>query len=402
MRGSLRDPGPSRHRRCIHARCVAWLALFFGPLALACGGPGSARPASTSDEADARELTREAANAWAALDPDRAAELAEQALEAGGGTVAHEIAARARLALGQHREAIAALEGVSSAGLLRLRARAQIAEGDFVGAGLTLARAREEDPWAEAIRPALEALGAGPAYVIEGERSELALEALPLPVVRVRVDGVETLAVVSSATDVLILDPSSRASGGVVDELSLGSVDVRRVPHTVRPLASMSEALGVTIGAAVGADLLLRLNATLDGPGRRLVLRPRPEELGEATTAPFLTLTASVLAVEGRLGEERVWLTVDTAALLPVAVTPEGEALLGDASWAPLEGEARMAGARVRLGALEIEELPVLAGVLGDEHARAVGAPVAGSVGWVLLEQLVVRFDPEGRRLRFE
>ncbi|MBX3273604.1 MAG: hypothetical protein KF729_25295 [Sandaracinaceae bacterium] len=230
------------------------------------------------------------------------------------------------------------------------------------------------------------------------------MEPLPLPVVRVRVDDVETLAVVSTGAELTILDPSVRAAPGVIDALRLGAIEVCDVPHTTRSLDPLSEALGARVGAAIGLDLLLRLQARIDGPGGRLTLSaaaaaPSPD----AARAPFVTPTGSFLAVVARIAGEPAWLTVDTTAIFPLALTAGADEALGldGLAWEPARGPGQ-AIAPVAIGALAIEALPLARGILDDDHARAVGAPVAGAIGWGLLAELVTVLDPDARALRFE
>ncbi|HJL20230.1 MAG TPA: hypothetical protein RMH99_31475, partial [Sandaracinaceae bacterium LLY-WYZ-13_1] len=294
--------------------------------------------------------------------------------------------------------------------LLRLRARAQLAAGDWAAAASTLeAAARhagdEPDPWTEATRPAVRAAAAGEPYATRGDASaELPLEALPLPVVRVRVDALETLAVVGSGAHFAVLDPSVRATAGAIDELTLGALRVRDVPHTVRSLEAVREALGADVGMVIGADLLLRLHATLDGPGGRLVLHAERPARPDTTTAPLLRPTGAFLAVPARVGAHEGWLTLDTAGLFPVALGPGGDEALGlaDAAWQATAQGPSMTVADVRLGALHAEGLPLVRGLLDESHARAVGAPVAGSLGWTVLSQLAITFDAPAGVLRFE
>jgi hypothetical protein len=223
-------------------------------------------------------------------------------------------------------------------------------------------------------------------------------------VVRVRVDALETRALIGSGAHLAVLDPSVRNAAGTIDELGLGTMRVRDVPHTVRSLEAIRDALGAEVGMVIGADLLLRLSATLDGPGGRLVLHATPPAREETTAAPLLTPTGSFLAVPARVGEARGWLTVDTAGLFPVALGPGADEALGlaGAAWQATPEGPSLTVADVRLGDLRVEGIPLVRGLLDASHARAVGAPVAGSVGWTLLRQLTIGFDAEARRLRFE
>ncbi len=373
-------------------------------LLIACGGATSSATTAAPGAPDPADRVARAADAWAALDPARAARLADEAIALGGGDDAREIAARAHLARGEAEPAIAALEGVSAPALLYLRARAQLFGGDPASALASLEaaapRAREPDPWAEALVPALRSVvDGGPMQAVVGDSTELPLEAAPLPVVRVRVDAVETLAVIGSGSYLAVLDPSVRRAPGAIDELTLGGMRVRNVPHTVRPLAPIREALGADIGMVIGASLLVRLHAVLDGPGQRLRLSDTAAPPADgATRAPLRWPSGSFLTVAGQLGQAPAWLTVDTAGLFPIALSPgAGEALgIPEAEWQATEaGPALWLAPEVRLGGLAVEQIPLVRGLLGEDHARAAEAPIAGSLGWTLLGQLVTRFEAD-------
>ena len=199
------------------------------------------------------------------------------------------------------------------------------------------------------------------------------------------------------------LDANPRASICVhwaeIDELGLGALRVRSVPHVVRSLEPLSAALGRPIGMVIGADLLLRLAAVIDGPAGRVRVHASPPPSTEGTGAGLLPLSGSFLAVEAQLDGAPAWLTLDTAGLFPLALTPSAsDALEG---WRETDG-VELVLLDVRIGALEVRELPAIRGLLDDGHARAIGAPVSGSLGWGLLGQLVIAFDPRARRIRFD
>jgi hypothetical protein len=296
--------------------------------------------------------------------------------------------------LGHPDRAEAALRGVDDPDLLRLRARAQMAMQRWDDAIASLeAAARHDhdpDPWSEAFLPALRAArDAERVYATSGAtQAELPLEALDLPVVRVRADTFETLALVGTGVDFVVVDPSLSGEGGVIDELALGALTVEGVPFVVRSLASVREALSAEIGLVIGAELLMRLSATIDGPRRRLVVYAEPPARAPTTDAPLLTPTAAFLAVPVRVADRETWMTLDTAGAFPIAIVSE-----------PGEPEVQVAPS-VRIGGLIVEDIPVVSGVLDAEYARAIGAPIAGSIGWTLLGQLTISFH--GRRLRFE
>jgi hypothetical protein len=352
-------------------------------------------------------LTDAAAQAWANGDAREAASFAERAIERGAGQDAREILARSALVYGENERAIGALSGTTDPVLLRLRARAQMALDRYDEAVMSLEAAqryeREGDPWAEAVLPAARAArDAERVYAVTGERAELELLDAPLPLVRVRADTAETIAVIGTGADLTVVDPSIRAAGGAIDELALGDLRIASVPFIARSLEAISAAIGQPVGMVIGADLLVRLHATVDGPRRRLLVYGEGPPRGVATSAILLTPSASSLAVEITIGERRAWMTIDTAGLFPIALGPDAATALELTSleWARTAAGPLAIVPSIRIGDLAAEGIPAVDGMLGDEHARAVGAPVAGSIGWMVLEQMAISFD--GRQLRFD
>ncbi|MFK7985328.1 MAG: hypothetical protein AB8I08_04790 [Sandaracinaceae bacterium] len=371
------------------------LTLFFLSLAFGCG---AAPPVTGSPRASVRE----ALQAWSQLDAERAARLGEDAFIATGDRDAAEVSARAHLALGRWDAAETATRGAEDETLLRLRARAQIARGDHAMAAETLSplvERPEPDPWAASVRPALLA---SPGYEVRGTGSQLPLRPLALPVVEVEVDAVQTLALVGTGVHLSVLDPAVRRQPGAIDELQIGELRVAHVPHTVRDLGAVSEALGVRIGMVLGADLLMRLGAILDGPAGTLTLSDAPPAPTPAS-APLLSLTGSFLAVAATRGESRAWFTLDTSGLFPIAVSPSGGEALGlvESDWSNATDGPEMALVDLTLGTLPAEGIPVVRGLLAPRYAEAIGAPVSGSIGWLLLSQLQLRFDRSSRTLFF-
>ncbi|MCC6876484.1 MAG: hypothetical protein IT378_19425, partial [Sandaracinaceae bacterium] len=353
------------------------VALFFAAAALGCGGSPAATRARSGhaapDPAHAERRVQSAREAFAELAPERAARAAEDAIALGARGEAQEIAARARMLLGDPEAAARALEGASDPELLRLRARAQLALGRFAEADASLVaatrRGDEPDSWVESMRALCAAMGSVEApYALEGApEATLALVEAPLPIVRVRVDTTELLALVGTSAHFAVLDPSVRAHAGAISELGLGGLRVRGVPHTVRDLSSVRDAIGQDVRAVIGFDLLTRLHATLEGPGARLTVRAEPAALGE-TFAPFVTPLGAFVALIGRLGEVPAWISADTAGLFPIALTPEALETYGlsAAPWRPLgpaAGPAATALPVVQLGNVAIEEVPAVRGL---------------------------------------
>jgi hypothetical protein len=160
--------------------------------------------------------------------------------------------------------------------------------------------------------------------------------------------------------------------------------------------------LGEDIGCVIGADLLMRTSATLDGPHARAVFRAAVPARAPTTAAPIFT-PGGFLAVPVAMGERGGWMTVDTSGLFPIAIGPGAVELYGleGTTWAASDPPITVID-EIRIGDLIVERMTIVDGLLDESHARAVGAPIAGSIGWILLSELTISFDPRTRRLRFE
>lgn len=343
-------------------------------------------------------LEARAAEAWASFALGAAIDLAERALRAGGGDVAREILARSALAIGNYGRALGALRGTDDPVLLRLRARMDLVLDAYDAAVMDLEAAqrhdRDGDPWAEAVLPAARAArDAEEPYATSGGSAELTfLEGLPLPVVRVRADTFETLALIGTGADLTVVDPALRDAGGTIDELTLGTLRVRDVPYITRSLDAISSAVGQQIGVVIGSDLLLRLHATIDGPRGRLLVHSAEPRRGPATFTLILTPGASSIAVPIRVGDRRAWMTLDTGGLFPLALAPGAAEAMGleALDWVGTEAGPLATIPNLEIGQLAAADVPVIAEMLGPEHATAIGAPVSGSIGWMMLSQLTI------------
>jgi hypothetical protein len=200
--------------------------------------------------------------------------------------------------------------------------------------------------------------------------------------------------------------------GGLVSRLLLGEAELGRVPFVTRDLAPIAEQLGTPILAVLGLDVLLRLRATLDGPGRRLLVRPGddPGPPPPPGGVRFATFSGSHLAVRARLGPTvGGYVLVDSAGLFPLALVPEAVQALGVTAedlepvpGAPSPTVRQVALPQVGLGDVLLEQVPAIVGLAPADLGRAVGAPLAGLVGELVLTRFAVRLDPDGRRLWIE
>jgi hypothetical protein len=375
-----------------------------------CGASPTQPQAPSGDPETAARRIASAREAWADLAPERAARTAEDAILLGARGEAQEIAARARLLLGEPEAAIRDLEGVSDPELLRLRARALLIAARWAEADQTLVALTgrdEEDEWTRSMRAIAAAMRSRERpYGIEGatETRATLLEA-DLPLVRVRVDSTEVIALIGTSAQLVVLDPQVRATSGAIDELAIEGMRITGVPHTVRDLSPLRDALHQDVRAVIGFQLLARLHATINNAQHTLTLRAGDPPRSDAST-PLLTPSGAFLVMSAQIGEEPAWLSVDTAGIFPIALAPGAiEAFgLNELEWS----DAGPPGVRVAaipgamLGNLAVEEIPVVSGIIDENQASTMGAPVAGSIGWMVLRELVITFDPETRRLRFD
>lgn len=435
----MRPPTPPP----VRPTAPAALAVACATLAAACGGaapaasnaplatgdgatdPGAAPAAAPSPAARALDAAR---TAYGRGDLEGARVALADALDADPTSAdARALGARVAAALGRDAAALELLADRTEPPLLALAGRLLIREEHLVTAAERLApHATDpaETPVLAAYLDVARAGGTHDLYQLGGDDAALPfVDGPPLPVVEVRV-GDETLpALVATSADLLVLDGPTAArlpaveaggpAGGVARAVALGGATVARVPYVTRDLGPIAAQLGVPVAAVVGLDLLVRLRATIDGPGRRLVVRPGgpPAETPPAEVGvPYATFGGSHLAVRVRLGPEvGGWMVVDSAGAFPLALVPAALDALGvDVARLPaVEGapgaDVRMlALPEVRLGDVLLEEVPAATGLVGDDLGPTLGAPLAGLVGDVVLGRFAVTFDPERRRLIIE
>jgi len=341
---------------------------------------------------------------------------AERALEADPGDArAREVAARLALANGQPDRAVELLRDDQDPRRVRLRARALFRLGRMEALARDLASVEEQesaDGWAAAALPLARAARGQPLYGLSGDpEASLPLVAgLGVPVVEISLGGRPVMALIATSADITVVDEASLPEPGLV-EVGLGGLTAGGVPALGRDLSPVGEALGVRLGAVLGLDLLLRLRATLDLPGGALRVRTAPPTHGpEAASLPFVTFDGSFLAVHARLEEgAEAWMTVDTAATFPVALTDavveamgRDLATLPAAPGAPTDDVRLLELARIQLGEVAIEGVPAVTGLVPENLSTLAGAPLGGILGASLFGQVAVSFDPEGRRLVLE
>jgi hypothetical protein len=420
MPRSPRTPARPAGWPSVFTRRALPLGALLAALASACGGAPTPAPAAAAtpaaDAADRRWHER-AISSYLQGDLTYAQTASANALQLDPGDVqAREVAARTALARLDAERALALLAGAREPLLVRLRARAHLARGDVRAAHADLASVADqppEDAWALAAGPALAAAAEAPvAYALSGEPEATlafdAREAGALATIPIEVDGRPVHALVSTAAGLTLVDDALAQRGTRLGRIALGGLVVEGVPALARDLADVSGAAGREIGAVIGADLLLRLHATLDGPARAVTFRAAawaPAANGRVRLELF-AFEGSLLAVRVGLGAApESFVAIDTSAALPVALTPRAASAEGVGA-RPLptppgapEGVSLVELPTVRLAGAVIESVPALVGVVPDSLARVAGTRIDGLLGLQLLEQVVVTFLPEERAL---
>jgi hypothetical protein len=404
--------GPARRERVLGALLAAFVS--------ACGGAPSPAPATAATPAagaaDQRWHER-AISSYLQGNLAYAQTAAANALQLDPGDVqAREVAARAALARLDTERTLALLADAREPLLVRLRARAHLARGDVRAAHADLASVAgqpPEDAWALAAGPALAAAAEAPvAYALSGDaEATLAFDAREpgaLATIPIDIDGRGVHALVSTAAGLTLVDDALAQRGTRLGRVALGGLVVEGVPALARDLADVSGAAGREIGAVIGADLLLRLHATLDGPGRTATFRaqaatPAADGLVRLDLHAF---EGTLLAVPVGLGAApEAFFALDTSAALPVALTPRaaraegvGARSLPTPRGAP-EGVSLVALPALHFRGAVIEDVPALVGVVPDSLARVAGTRIDGLLGLHFFEQVVVTFLPEERTL---
>ncbi len=408
-----RAPGTHGRARPAPSRLVASCAALAGLLA-ACGG-ASPRTATVAHVAEAppsdRRWRDRAVAAYLEGDLARAATAADSALQLDpGDTRALEVAARVALARLDPERALSLLGAAQAPLLVRLRARAHLGRGDLAAAQADLdsvAGAPPEDGWAAAVAPALRAAAGRVGYAISGDaEATIPFDARApdaLATIALEIDGRRVHALVSTAAGLTVVDDALARGGTLLGRVALGGLVVEGVPALARDLADVSAAAGTEIAAVVGADLLLRLHATLDGPGRAVTFRarPAPPPAAGAQRLDLYAFEGSLLAVRGAIdAAPATFFALDSSAALPVALTARAIHAEGVTS-RPLptppgtpEGITLYALAALRLGDTVVEGVPAVVGVVPDALARVAGTRIDGMLGLHVLGQLVVTFDP--------
>lgn len=322
-----------------------------------------------------------------------------------------EVAARVAMAQLDGAHAVELLRDARSPVLVRLRARAQVMQGNLteaLAAVESIDAQAPQDGWTTAMSPVLRAAVGRHGYATSGApEATLTFESArptALATVSIEVDGRTVNALVSTAAGMTVVDDSVSPSGTVLDRVALGGLVLENVPAISRDLADVSRAAGVEIGAVIGADLLLRLHATLDGPGRTVTFRTTsaPLPAAGAQRLDLFAFEGTLLAVRASINAAPpMFFALDTSAALPVALTVRAVRAAGvdpssleEPPGAP-EGVRLYEVPELHLGSTIVQGVPAVVGLVPEELARIAGTRIDGLLGLLVLGQLVVTFDPE-------
>jgi predicted aspartyl protease len=201
-----------------------------------------------------------------------------------------------------------------------------------------------------------------------------------------------------------------------IDSLRLGTIELRNVPGSVsaQPPAAAQAGQGANI---LGSDVLCHFLATLNYPGRALILRPRSSTalagIQAASRVPgsgvaTFWLNGYAIEAEGTVnGHGPVLLTMDTgfpgqASLTLAAAHASG---LHPATGG---GGIRLGGFGGTFRAYPFEAPELALGTITEHKVRgtttpsggpAAGFTIAGSVGWPFFGPYAVTIDTVGMRL---
>jgi hypothetical protein len=210
----------------------------------------------------------------------------------------------------------------------------------------------------------------------------------PVPVVEIAIDGESVRALVSTATDLTVVDDRIADDPKLLDRVELGPIAIGRVPALVRDLDPIERQLGTPIGAVIGLDLLRHFETTIDFAQRWVVVRREGTEAGESVSARYATLAGSFLAVYATLDRTEGWLVIDSAGLFPIALSPAAVSAL-ELDVDSLEAPPSAPAPDVRLTAIdalrisdfELRGVPAVTGLVPRDLDALAGTPLAGMLG---------------------
>lgn len=383
----------------------------------ACGGAqGAATTTPTAaGETAGPSWSERAVSAYTQSDLEAAWRASQNALQLDAtDTHAMEVAARVSLSRLDAERTLVTLEHAHGPTLLRLRARANALRGDYASVARDLAAVEGQEPadgWATAMLPLARAAGAGPFYTLTGSATaeisyEGAAATMPIPIIAVSIDGHATNALIATSASTTVIDDDGHPTGTVLSDLGMGAVHMHGVPAFARDLGDIERAVGMPIGAVIGTDILFRLHATLDGPGRKLLVRATASQIPpDALTLPFRMFEGSLLAVQANLNDGAPqYYVLDSAAGLVLALANVAvESMHLNVADLPEVPGSPVPNARVvdietfHLGAAAIEHVPGVTELVPPHLAEIAGLRIYGVIGSQFLGQFQVTFDTENK-----
>ncbi|MSP24986.1 MAG: hypothetical protein EXR75_07445 [Myxococcales bacterium] len=399
---------------------VASLAGVFATACAPAGSPSSQRPVV------AEKWFQRALGEYRRVAMDSAFDSSRQALElVPGDPEIQELAARVALARLEYDETLRLLKGAPGSTAAALRGRASWYKGDIERAAdeleQLLADPDVEDSWAKQIAQ-LARRGAGrKPYDLSATEGQLASVEMtrmlpgsqPLFIVPLEIDGEQALAVVATGTPEVMIDSAARTEPSWISLRFGKRLEVRDVPALTHDLSGLSQQLGAPIKALLGANILRRLNVTLDYRGRQFVARaftPPPPPV--ATRVSVFYVRGGGMVVGSRLGDRDNTsspMLVDTSMGFSLAFDTGGWKKMGieTASLRLLGGEgasAIRAGTvpAFTLGAFTMPGVPAVFGPTFDKLERDLEVDLDGTLGAGMLAAFRVTLSDGGRVMWLE
>jgi tetratricopeptide (TPR) repeat protein len=330
------------------------------------------------------------------------------------------LSAEVALASLDYAEVLRLLKGVQGTEAARLRGRALWYKGDLDAAADELENMLNDpevkDEWAKATsKLARQAAGRTPFDIkgMIGSVEMVVVNQYPYFVVPVEIGGESALAMIATGSGEVVVDSATHPEPSWVS-LRFEHLEVRDVPAVPQDLSQISKDAGAPIKALLGVNLLRHLNATFDFTGHQFVVRSfAPPNPPRATRLDLFYARGGGMIVRSSLGSVEggpfAAFMIDTH--LPFAVT------LDDAGWkkvgvdaSTLRPLASEPGQRVRegsvpllrLGALELRNVPGLSGIAFTDLEKATQVDLDGLLGAGLLYRYRCTFADGGRVLWLE
>ncbi|MBI2894310.1 MAG: hypothetical protein HYY06_12225 [Deltaproteobacteria bacterium] len=380
------------------------------------GRAGDEQPDGEDGSTLAARWTGRAEAAWSSGDFARASSGFDRAVQADGSLVRARVGkARSLLAEGDATAAAELLAGVDDPGAKALRALA-LYQGSLPGAAGALEELAPTKGYPRDALALTRALRSRRPYQVEGARAAIPLLTdLPLPAVPAVADGTMVRMLVDTGASETVVDRTIAARlhfegrHGVIGTLELGSIVVRNVPAVSRDLSQLGRSLGAPVTGVLGMRLLGLLHATIDYPSAWLALGaqgPDVRPAGTGVRVPYWLVDGQFLAVRARANEapEGAFL-VSGGGTFAVALSDEGLRAIGrreeELTREP-DGFARYPLSKLRVGGLEVTDVPAIHFVFPERLVSETGVHFAGVLSHAFLAQWRLSIDSDHRALVFE